>query len=96
MTTPKRLEALRGFREAIIWARRQEGGDAKERDRIVKFLTTQAARETPVDPIAEKMLKTNKYYCPECDATVQTRTKYCAECGQKLSWQILRGGKEDG
>ncbi len=93
MTTPKRMEALRGFREAIIWVRRLETSDQKGKDEVLRFLTTQAARETPVDPYAEKMIKTNKYYCPECDEQVVNRAKYCSGCGQKLSWKILKGGE---
>ncbi len=93
MTSPKRLEALRGFRDTIIWARRQEGGDPKEKEKAIRFLMTQAARETPVDPYAEKMIKANKYYCPECDEQVVNRAKYCSGCGQKLSWKILKGGE---
>ena len=93
MTSPKRLEALRGFREAIIWVRRLETSDQKGKDEVLRFLTTQAARETPVDPYAEKMIKTNKYFCPECDEQVVNRAKYCSGCGQKLSWKILKGGE---
>ncbi len=93
MTTAKRMEALRGFREAIIWVRRLETSDQKGKDEVLRFLTTQAARETPVDPYAEKMIKANKYYCPECDEQVVNRAKYCSGCGQKLSWKILKGGE---
>ena len=96
MTTPKRMEALRGFRDTIIWVRRLETSDQKGKDEVLRFLTTQAARETPVDPIPEKMTKTKKYFCPECDATVLLRSKYCPGCGQKISWQILKGGEDDG
>ena len=93
MTTEKRLEALKGFRATIIWVRRLETSDQKGKDEVLRFLTTQAARETPVDPYAEKMIKANKYYFPECDEQVINRAKYCSGCGQKLSWKILKGGE---
>ena len=90
----RRLEALKGFRDAIIFIRRIENCDQKEKAKVMKFLLTQAARETPVDPIAEPMVKQNKYYCPECEGAILIRTKYCCHCGQKLSWKILKDGAE--